>query len=152
MLNYPQNDDQDTNVQNNAQSSLIMDDDFDRDIRKGFVRKVLGIVSMQMALTLSMAVYSSYNDEFGKLVRHWAVILLSLILMFTSLTSILCLNLTKVVPVNYFLLGLFTLSESIIVSHTTSYYETESVILAIVVLVIVTVCLWFSSMCMTSSE
>jgi FtsH-binding integral membrane protein len=31
-------------------------------------------------------------------------------------------------------------------------YETESVVLAMVILVIITVCLWFSSMCMTSTE
>ena len=47
------------------------------------------------------------------------------------------------------MLGLFTLGESILVSYVSSIYTLESVIFAVVLFCITTVCLWFASLCMT---
>jgi len=105
-----------------------------------------------MLFTLGVAFYSSYDDTFGALVKHWAVLAFAIFLLLTTMTTLLCCNLTRVVPVNYALLSLFTLSQALLVSVTTSLYTPESVILAMVILVIVTVCLWFSSMCMRSNR
>jgi protein lifeguard len=116
------------------------------------LRKVLGIVFFQMVFTLSMALYSSFNDSFASIVRNPATLISAVLLLFLSMTTLLCCDLTRAVPANYFLLFLFTLSQSVLVSVTASMYKPESVILAIVILVIVTTCLWFGSLCMTSSE
>ena len=66
--------------------------------------------------------------------------------------SLLCCNLTRIVPINYFMLFLFTLGESILVSYVSSLYTAESVIFAIVLFSITTVCLWFASLCMNSID
>ena len=128
------------------------DADFDRDVRIGFVRKVLGIVGFQLAFTLTVAVYSSSNPEVEAIVRHWATLVFSIIAIFVSLTGLMCMNMTKQVPVNYILLGIFTLAESISVGNIASYYETESVIQAIVVFTITTVCLLIGSLCIRSMK
>jgi hypothetical protein len=87
--------------------NLLDMDGFDRDVRVGFIRKVLGIVAFQMAMTLSMVVYTSKNDDFTALVRNPATIIFAVILLFLTLSALMCCQLTKTVPTNYILLFFF---------------------------------------------
>lgn len=127
--------------------NLLNNSDFERDVRVGFIRKVLGIVLLQIIVTLGIAVYSSQDAEFGALCRHWGTLTFAIIMMLTTMTVLLCCDLTRVVPINYFFLLFFTLSESLIVANMTSYYEPESVIAAIIVFAVTTLCLWVISLC-----
>ena len=86
------------------------------------MRKVLGIVFFQMVFTLSMALYSSFNESFASIVRNPATLVCAVILLFLSMITLLCCDLTRAVPANYFLLFLFTLSQSVLVSVTASMY------------------------------
>ena len=63
-----------------------------------------------------------------------------------SLSALMCCNQTKTVPLNYILLFLFTLGESITVAGVTSYYEPASVLFCMALLCVTTFCLWGVSM------
>ena len=82
-------------------------DDFERDVRVGFVRKVLGIVAIQLAFTLALAYKSSYDATFSAIVRNPITIILSAFMIGFSLSALMCCGLTKKVPTNYALLFLF---------------------------------------------
>ena len=105
-----------------------------------------------MAFTLAVAYYSSVNPTMGSFVSHWATLCLAIVLIFFSLTGLMCLNLTKQVPINYFLLFIFTAAESVTVGNIASYYEPESVIEAMITFTITTVCLFLGSMCIRNMK
>lgn len=88
------------------------DADFERDIRVGFMRKVLGIVTAQLTLSLWIAYKSSWDADFASFVRNPLTIVLAVFLVIFSLSALMCCNLTKTVPVNYFLLFLFVSPQS----------------------------------------
>ncbi|TNV76625.1 hypothetical protein FGO68_gene17586 [Halteria grandinella] len=151
-LEYPQfNSSPERN--SNQPSGLLLDDaQFERDIRVGFVRKVLGIVGFQLLLTFVIAYKSSADADFATIVRNPLTIIFAVFLVFFSLSALMCCGLTKQVPVNYLLLGLFTLGESLLLSLTTSYYEPQSVLLSMAVLVVTTLCLWVASLTIRSMK
>lgn len=123
-------------------------DSFTRDVRVGFVRKVLGIVSFQLLFTLSMVIYSGSTPSFEAFIKNPLILAFGIILSLVPSMSLLCCNLTRIVPINYIMLFLFTLGESIMVTYITSMYTFESVIFAVILFCITTVCLWFASLCM----
>ena len=127
---------------------LELPDSFTRDVRVGFVRKVLGIVSIQLLFTLSMVIYSAFTPSFEAFIKNPYIFAFGILLSLVPSMSLLCCNLTRIVPINYIMLFLFTLGESIIVTYVSSMYTLESVIFAVILFCITTVCLWFASLCM----
>ena len=70
-MNYPHDYENRSRPLSPSANLLINDaDDFDRDIRIGFVRKVLGIVLTQLSVTFSLAYMSSSNAEFAAVVLN----------------------------------------------------------------------------------
>jgi len=102
-------------------------------LRLNFVRKVFGITSVQLAFTF-LFTYISLNyfnfRRFGE--KHLGLLALS------GLTSFVCAlllgfsnTLSKKVPVNYALLGLFTVGESYLIAFISSQYDPELVLMAL---------------------
>ena len=121
-------------------------------MRVGFIRKVLGIVSCQLLFSLSLVLYAAFSPSFEVFIKNPFIAIMAFFLCIVPLMSLLCCNLTRIVPINYMLLFLFTLGESILVSYVSSLYTLESVLLAIVLFALTTVCLWTASLCMTSID
>ena len=103
--------------------------------RLGFIRKVLGILSTQLILTSLFCLFTQLNLFH---VQQWldstlgaAIQLLS---FFGCLVTILALTcnpkLSRRHPTNLILLGIFTFSESILVSSVCLLYEWQSVLCA----------------------
>jgi FtsH-binding integral membrane protein len=103
----------------------------ERTLRLGFIRKVYGILSVQLLLT-SLFVLSTFKDEvrlffFDNIPIFYTSMGLSIVI----LIMLLCIpNMTKMVPFNYILLFLFTVCESFMVATIASFYDTQTVITA----------------------
>jgi len=117
---------------NNTYQSFNADTISDK-LRINFVRKVFGITGLQLAFTtLFTFVCINYFDFKRFNEKHTGLLLLSAL---TSLVTALLLGfsntLSKKVPVNYALLGLFTLGESYVIAFISSQYNPEIVLMAL---------------------
>ncbi|OZJ06751.1 hypothetical protein BZG36_00428 [Bifiguratus adelaidae] len=82
------------------------------EIRMAFVRKVYSILSVQLLGTVAMSALFMYNDNARSFVQHnmWVVIV-SMIGTFITLFALMAK--ARQTPINYYLLALFTVLESI---------------------------------------
>ena len=92
----------------------------------GFMRKVFGILAVQMAVTFAFAIGGAVlKNQIGHFVRHPAVILISLLgVIGFSMWLVLSKDMRHSVPGNYIVLGLFTLCEAMLFAGLTSRMET----------------------------
>jgi len=112
--------------------------------RLGFIRKVYGILSIQLLVTSffvacgawpSAPLYNFYHrggiynagpTDFASFLTIGA----SVISFIVCIMITCCTDMARKVPTNYYLLGLFTLCQSFMVGYITSFYEPPSVLLA----------------------
>lgn len=112
----------------------------EKQVRQGFIRKVFGILAVQLFITFGAAILMSSNDDLKAYVQGnmWPFYV-SFPLLFGSLIGLACCGDThRQFPQNYLLLGLFTISESYMVGMATMAYETETVLQAIAITGVVT--------------
>lgn len=97
-----------------------------------FVRKVYGILSFQLLFTALFVMVPLFNIEVALWMRyHWGLLIAAIVgNIVTSIALICCRSLSRAVPVNYILLGLFTLCEAYLVGFIASNYEPEVVLAA----------------------
>jgi len=104
----------------------------DINVRAGFIRKVYGLLTVQLVLTVVIAYpIQSLGPVWVQMNYH-----LCQIAMFTSLGLVLgvsccCEQLARKVPYNYAFLFLVTACESVLVGFISAMYTTESVMLAV---------------------
>ena len=109
----------------------------------GYVRKVFGIVSVQLLVTFACCLFASYNESFGDFCKQLWVQLMSLFGVIFTLLALFCIpRLRKEVPVNFIILFVFTGFESLAVSGLTAWLTPESVLISIGVL-----CIAVTSLC-----
>lgn len=111
-------------------------------MRMGFIRKVYGILSIQLLLTvafMSCAFIESFNIFLKThLVYFWIALAGSLIII---LPLICFKKLARGVPQNYILLFLWTLCESYMLATAVAYYDPRIVMLAGIMTMAITVSL-----------
>ena len=120
----------------NQEKIAAFDEDFksvEQNDRLNFIRKVFGILSVQLALTAGMVGMVKSNEEWNRNVYWngagwcWACFTFAII----SELMILCnRKLARKVPINYVLLLVFTLSFAYIVTFICTGYPTEVVVAA----------------------
>ena len=109
--------------------------------RLGFVRKVYGIISVQLIITtifvaLAQSKFVKYLQDCdwdycgpssAAMTLFWISIVATIVIsiMITCYTSM-----ARTVPTNYILLGLFTVCESYLVGLVTTFYDPPTVLLA----------------------
>ena len=85
--------------------------------RAGFIRKVYGILTAQLCVTAFIVSYVVSDKQIQEYLKGNPAILI--ITMIVSLTTCIilacCQDVARSVPINYILLGFFTLAESILV-------------------------------------
>jgi len=113
---------------------LMVDDKEDdkiieRKLRKGFITKVYGIIFVQLLITTITVYISLVNEAIIKfMMQNNYIIFFSAISAIIVLLILVCGKLTNVVPINYVLLLIFTIFESITVAFVTVFYEPISVL------------------------
>lgn len=112
----------------------------DKSIRLGFIRKVYGILFVQLTITLAFIATFTFHDGTKLFVqRNPALWWLSLIMMFVCLITMACCgDVRRKAPMNFIFLGLFTFAESFLLGCATIQYRANEVMLAVGICAIVT--------------
>merc|ERR1719401_2048568 len=100
------------------------------EVRMGFVRKVYGILSAQIALTVAIAGPLVYQGKPFLMTHAWLVPV-SMVFLLTTLCAMSCCQETmRRFPTNYCFLFLFTAAEGVLIGFTGAMYTWQSVTLA----------------------
>ena len=100
--------------------------------RLGFIRKVYGILSVQLAITVAWCWLVLKNEGVQNfVVAYWVVWWLMIFVMIGTLLFMVCnLQLTRIVPYNYLLLFGFTVAEAYLVGIVCLEYDPTIVLIA----------------------
>lgn len=112
-----------------------------KNIRHRFIMKTYIILFFQLLITFGITTLFVFQSDVKQFVQAnvW-VLWLAIILSFVSLISLVCCsNLARTKPWNYILLSVFTLLESYLVGAISSFYDTQSVMLALIITLVVTI-------------
>lgn len=103
-----------------------------KEIRLGFIRKVIGILGTQLFLTVLFCIFSMTSKAFLEFqVRNVALFIVCLIGSLVIMVLLFCFDyLVRKVPNNYIMLGLFTLFESYMVSFICGVSNPRTVLMA----------------------
>jgi len=118
-----------TNTQTNEKSFTSLGEN----LRVDFIRKVFSIVAAQLLTTFAMSFYAITNESF-----YLFQMSNTGLFMFTAMLSICILiilscfsSISRNYPMNFILLGLFTLCESYTVSAIVGSYHEKTVLMAL---------------------
>uniref|UniRef100_R4G390 Putative n-methyl-d-aspartate receptor glutamate-binding subunit n=1 Tax=Rhodnius prolixus TaxID=13249 RepID=R4G390_RHOPR len=112
----------------------------DKTIRNGFIRKVYGILFVQLTVTFAFITLFTFHDGTKQYVRQnpalWWV---SLVVMLVCLITMACCgDVRRKAPMNFIFLGLFTLAESFLLGCAVATFRAEEVMLAVGICTVVT--------------
>lgn len=116
--------------------------DINREIRRGFIKKVYGILSIQLLLTVLVSSFT-INQGFKKFIfeQTWMVFLCLGLNLTTMITLICSKKYARTVPINYILLIIFTLSEAYLVASICAVADYRIVLTAAGLTAVVTLAL-----------
>jgi len=100
---------------------------FDVNVRHGFIRKVYGILTVQLLVTFGMVSLFSFQEDIQAYVttETWPLYT-ALGVSFASLIAIVCCgNAARTYPQNYVLLSIFTLAEGYLVGVVSAMYAMQ---------------------------
>jgi len=105
----------------------------EKSIRMAFIRKVYGILMIQLSITvafISLFVYHPAVKEYsrGHPEMQWIALIMTFILL---IVLACCSDFRRRWPLNIVLLGLFTLCEGFMLGSVASYYRSEDVLIAV---------------------
>jgi len=114
----------------------------DKSVRRGFMKKVYGILSVQLAFTVGTMIFFIFFiagggqmdqvDQVNRFINEngW-VLWTSIVVTFVVLIPMTCVRtLRRQFPINFILLAIFTVAQSIVMGFISLYYSTESIIIA----------------------
>ena len=98
---------------------------------KGFIKKVYGLLIFQILLTLGICIFAHYNKFFQYLLSFKTLLFLDVIIIIGMVILLLLkMNWFMKVPLNYFLLLIFTLAISWIVARESYEYHLKNLIIS----------------------
>lgn len=118
-----------------AQSSIA--------VRLGFIRKVYGILSVQLLVSLAFILVCQYNSSVKNYVQtHPEMLWVAFFVTFGIVIFFACIpSLAQNYPGNMIGLAIFTLFEAYLLGTVTSFYNTSAVLQAVIITAVITVCL-----------
>jgi len=120
------------------------------EVRKGFIRKVYSILTVQLLLTVAVAApLTTMVSQAWLMANAWLLYLSVAMTLVTMCAMACCKNMTRRFPTNYLLLFVFTAFEGVCVGFISAQYTWQSVVLAMgmttVIFLCMTVFAWKSS-------
>lgn len=105
----------------------------DKTIRRGFIRKVYSILMVQLSISVAFIAWFLYHRPTQVFVRnHPELMIISLVVFFVAMIALACCgDLRRKAPMNYILLGVFTVAFSFMLATTSSNYRAVEVIMAV---------------------
>ena len=125
-------------------------------VRAGFIRKVYGILSIQLLITFGFVFICQINPIKYLILRNPAfsgnlIIFSSFMFLFLFLCLACCRGLSRKVPYNYLFLTAITLCEAISCSIASSIYSFQIVALALILTIVATLTITFYA-CTTKKD
>jgi FtsH-binding integral membrane protein len=126
-------------IKNSEEFEKEQEEIIHKKMRLGFIRKVYGILSVQLLITVILCGLS-FNESVKTFMIEstgffWVAMSLSIILAI----PLLCFkSIARKVPLNYFILFIWTLSEAYMVACVCSLYDGKVVIMAAIATLVVT--------------
>jgi len=122
-----------------AFNKVYMAENMDKELRRGFVRKVFGILGIQLSFTSAITFAFWWFAESmgiisGQPVSPWVIgLAIASLFMIMSVNYIMCCcsGLLRKHPWNYVILGLFTLGQSVLCGIVTAQYTGASVLMVL---------------------
>ena len=159
---YDQNNDYPVEIKPNENTSPSEESDeitgssIQASVRAGFVRKVYGILSIQLIITFGAVLLCQLKPIKQAIFSHPAlsgnlVIFASLSFLVLFLCLACCRDLSKKVPYNYIFLLAITLCEAISCSIAASIYSFQIVALALLLTIVTTLAITFYA-CTTKTD
>jgi len=105
--------------------------DAEHEVRMGFVRKVYGILSAQLLLTVAIAAPFQYMSEDQVVAAQPLLIISSIVLVGTMCAMCCCPDTLRTFPCNYIFLGVLTSAMGVLVGFSSAMYTWQSVVLAV---------------------
>lgn len=104
----------------------------DKEVRLGFVRKVYGILSIQILFTALFTLIPFLSPSFRLFMTKNVGLLYTLLVvgLVIECALVCCISVARKVPLNYILLFTFTATEAYIVSFIASQYNPKIVLIA----------------------
>jgi FtsH-binding integral membrane protein len=115
------------------QDGSLTSESWDLQIRHNFVKKVYGILSVQLAFTAGMIAIAVTNKvEFRQfIIDNPLIVYVAFAATFVSLIAISCCERqARTTPNNYILLSIFTVFEAFLLGVITLRYEADEVLAA----------------------
>jgi len=113
----------------------------DKAIRRAFIRKVYGVLTAQLLLTFGIIMFFNHVPGMREYARHqgqWMYWVGFVVTMVCMIAMVCCEGPRRKAPMNYIFLGIFTAAEGFMLGTLTVKFETESIWIAIVITVGVT--------------
>lgn len=99
-------------------------------IRLGFIRKVYGLLSAQLLLTVLVATPFQFMDSIQLQGQTWLLGLSVMMTIMVICAVACCKDMTRSFPYNYIILFTFTLFEAILVGFVSAQYTWQSVLMS----------------------
>jgi len=101
----------------------------DKSIRRGFIRKVYGILVVQLLITVSFIAWFTYHQATKQYVRShmgiwWAAFAVMIVCL---ITMACCGDVRRKAPLNFIFLFIFTLAQSFMLGVAASTYDTDAI-------------------------
>lgn len=105
----------------------------EKSVRLGFIRKVYGILTVQLVVTLTIMSLIIFIEPFKLYCQQNAwLLILAFVVTFTSIIVLACCpGVRRSYPSNMIFLGVFTICEGFLLGISTSYYNREEVFIAV---------------------
>ncbi|KAI9539918.1 hypothetical protein NQZ68_001851 [Dissostichus eleginoides] len=105
----------------------------DKTIRRAFIRKVFTVLTVQLVITFSFVAVFTFVDEAKVFVRRnpWTYYVSYVVFLVSLITLSCCGEFRRKHPWNLIALSILTLSLSYMVGMIASFYDTETVIMAV---------------------
>ena len=114
--------------------AIDSDNTMSRGVRKGFIRKVYSLLTLQMLFTIGVTSFFIASDDAQKFAvsnAGQALVWISLVMIIGLMIGMYCNpNMVKKYPTNYIVLFGFTGCMSYIVGITTASYQVNSILIA----------------------
>jgi len=105
----------------------------DKAIRRGFIRKVYGILCCQLVVTAAIiALFMFVADvKFYVLRNQWVHFTAMGVMLICLLSLACCESVRRKSPTNFIFLGIFTICEGIMLGTITVFYDVDAVMIAV---------------------
>ena len=129
---YNQNEYANYNQDINQEKNEAIKEEVSINIRLGFIRKVYGILSVQLLFTSIFTLCCMYSDSLKKffITQIGLFYLFFFLEIVLSIIILCCKGISRQVPLNYILLAVFTFAESYIVGFICAFSNPQIVFMA----------------------